>query len=167
MSVTEIHIRSIWSPDYIADGILGIDPSTLKATGVTHIVFDLDDTLARRRDSAISPGYLQFVRSLQAADFNVLIATNTPRNISTLTKRLNAEAVHPKGLSRKPLRSFYKRVIDKSGAAPDHIVMIGNHILNDIVGANRAGMTTVLVKPLRPRLSLAYRFYATYARIHG
>lgn len=163
----KIYSSSVLLPDYVADSVLDIDPGTLKQTGVTHIVFDLDKTLVRYRSNKISPDYLQLVVSLQEAGFVVLIGSNTRRDITSLTSLLGAQAIVPKGLSYKPHRSFYKRLVDAAGTSPDCMVMIGDHILNDAIGANLAGFNTILVRGLRSKTSLVYRAYIKRVLTHA
>mgnify|MGYP002703986462 CR=1 FL=1 len=39
--------------------------------------------------------------------------------------------------------------MERMGAAPEETVMVGDQIFTDILGANRAGVTPLLVKPIR------------------
>lgn len=110
------------------------------------MVFDLDDTLVPRGRSAPAQAYQELVQSLQESGFQVFIATNTRRDISRIEHELGVAVVRPAGFSMKPFASFYRRVIAKAGVGPQQIAMVGNHFVNDIIGANRAGLVTVLTK---------------------
>jgi len=139
---------SIWRPNYVIQNVLELDTNELRKTGITHIVFDLDDTLVPRRRHVLSVDHVHFIASLKTAGFAVLIGSNTRRNISPLAQMLNVEAIVPAGISIKPFASFYKRVVAAADTEPERIAMVGDHILNDVIGGNLAGLTTVWTLPL-------------------
>ncbi|HSX29076.1 MAG TPA: HAD hydrolase-like protein [Candidatus Saccharimonadales bacterium] len=155
----QITKTTIWYPRYVANTILDIDKATLARQGITHIAFDLDKTLLARGARRISPSYVRHIQSLRQAGFTILIGSNARREIRPVVQALDVAVVLPKGLSMKPFGSFYKRLIAAAGTTPDHIVMVGDHIINDAIGGNRAGCTTILVRGLRQKTSLAYRLY--------
>jgi HAD superfamily phosphatase (TIGR01668 family) len=143
--VIEISKPSVWLPNYIVESIVDLDSSRLHSRGITHIVFDIDKTLVEQRVNILSPEYLQFLRSLQHDGFTLLIGSNTRRNISGISKSLHIFPVQPKGLSYKPRKSFYQRIMAEAHTSPDHIAMVGDHIINDVIGPNRANFVTILV----------------------
>ena len=151
--------KSKWFPDYLADTILDIDPNTLQTLGITHVVFDLDNTLVHHGKNDLTNQYQEHIKLLAANGLSILLGTNTKRNVNDLAVTLQAIAVQPAGLSYKPFRSFYKRIIATAGTTPDHIAMVGDHIINDVYGANRTGLTTIIVRALHNRPSYIYRRY--------
>ncbi len=159
----KLNKRAFWLPNFVADTVLDIDADALQRAGITHVVFDLDETLVRRQTNVLTPRYRRFIHGLQAAGFTVMLGTNSRRNVTDLSTSLGIVAVQPRGLSYKPLPSFYTRVMTVADASPQHIVMVGDHIINDIAGANLSGLTTVLIKrrhSKRSRLRQAYIYLA-------
>ncbi|HEY4161143.1 MAG TPA: HAD hydrolase-like protein [Candidatus Saccharimonadales bacterium] len=154
-------------PDYVADSILDVDDATLKRRGITHLVFDADDTLVHRGQGGTAPEYAAYIRSLKRKGFSILIGTNAKRDLHPLAENLGADVISPRRLSYKPFRSFYTRIIAAADTAPEHIAMIGDNIINDVVGANRAGLVTVLVRPLHGNPTPVYRFYMRRALRHA
>ena len=49
--------------------------------------------------------------------------------------------------------------ITMAGAQPVHIAMVGDRLLNDVVGANRAGLTTILVNPYARKQQFHHHYY--------
>lgn len=141
----KIKHTSIWYPDYRAETMLDIDPHTLHAIGITHIVFDLDNTLVHRGLNAVKDDYTARIAALKKQGFNVLIGTNSRRDVDLIRQALDVVVVQPTKLSYKPRRSFYERVIRATGTSPTHIAMVGDHFINDVMGGNRSGLTTILV----------------------
>jgi hypothetical protein len=125
--------------------MLDIDAKALHNIGITHIVFDLDNTLVHRGVNSLADDYSARIEDLKQQGFTVLIGTNSKREISSIKQLLDVAVIQPTRLSYKPRRSFYRRVISAAGTSPKHIAMVGDHFINDVMGGNRAGLTTVLV----------------------
>lgn len=140
--------RSILSPDYIARSVLDIEPNTLKKAGIKFLVFDIDETLVPNRKNKLTEEYADFLRSLEEVGFHIIIGSNSRRDFSNITKHLKgASVVKPSKLAFKPLRGYYSKVISTTKVDPTQIAMIGDRIINDIIGGNISGLTTILVEP--------------------
>ena len=50
----------------------------------------------------------------------------------------------------KPSLSYYRKLIKLADLSPPEVVMIGDRLFQDILGANRAGINSVLVDKLGP-----------------
>ena len=51
----------------------------------------------------------------------------------------------------KPFRPNFKAalaLLAEQGVAPNQVVMIGDQVMTDVVGANRMGLPCILVKPI-------------------
>lgn len=141
----KIKHTSIWYPDFRAETMLDIDANTLHGIGITHLVFDLDNTLVHRGVNALKEEYSSRLSLMKQQGFTVLIGTNSRRDVQAIRSALDVQVIQPTKLSYKPRRSFYQRVINATGTSPNHIAMIGDHFINDVMGGNRAGLTTILV----------------------
>jgi HAD superfamily phosphatase (TIGR01668 family) len=159
----QVNHTSVWYPDYICDSILDVPVGILQRDGITHLVFDLDKTLVPHGANTISTEFLAFLHTAASAGFTILIGSNTKRDIRFLSELINLTSVQPIGFSYKPFASFYKRITAQAGVAPAHIAMIGDHIVNDIIGANQAGITTILVTGPHHRIAFLRRWYVRRA----
>jgi HAD superfamily phosphatase (TIGR01668 family) len=151
-------------PNFVATSVLDIDASSLLAVGITHLIFDLDRTLVPRRTDALPPNYRAHIRTLQEAGLTILIGTNSRRDTAALAKLLNVTVVRPHRFSMKPRRSFYARLVAQADTTPEHIAMAGDHIINDVIGPNRAGFTSILVTALTHRPTLIQQHYIRFVR---
>lgn len=98
--------------------------------------------------------------------FKIIIGSNSRRDFSNITKHLKVvEVVKPGKFSFKPLKGYYTRVINTTKVDKSQIAMIGDRILNDIVGGNVSGLTTILVEPYVQRRGIFHRSYIK--RIYG
>lgn len=51
----------------------------------------------------------------------------------------------------KPRRRGYERAMSQMGTTRETTLFVGDQIFTDIYGANRAGIRSVLVRPIHPR----------------
>lgn len=159
----KINRTSVYFPNYIARTIVDLQPLPLKQLGITHIVFDIDSTLVPHRGDTLTPEYIRHIKMLAQSGFTILIGSNTRRDISGLAATIGATVTVPVGISVKPRKSFYRRIIAASDTSPKHIAMVGDHIVNDIIGPNRVGFTTVLIEPVGRTPSWVFHAYTRMA----
>lgn len=135
-------------PDYIADTVAGIDFAYLRSNGIRAIYIDLDGTVVNRGTFDVPAPILQ---ALRKQSLDIYIATNRPvkRDLKNLKDDLGATGVvHPQGVWCKPLPPYYRKSIKAHGLQPKQVAMIGDRYLQDIFGANSAGLTTIVVRKL-------------------
>lgn len=155
--------NSIFYPDYIASSVLKIDIEELEKQGITHVVFDIDETVVPEKHNKLTKPYITFLQRLEEKEFILLIGSNSKRDFSEITQHINSEVVRPSHLSFKPLKNYYQKVIEATKTTPDHIAMVGDRILNDVVGANISGLTTILVEPYERKLTFLHKYYISRA----
>jgi len=126
--------------------IADIDYDRLHAIGKRLLLFDLDNTLGRRGTEHLPERILDFLRSLRDRGFAVGIVTNRRWNteVPALQKlRDFVPVVHAAG---KPRRRGFLELLERLGGTPADAVMIGDRRLTDILGANRLGIYSILVR---------------------
>lgn len=109
---------------------------------------DLDGTVVARGTYEVNP---KISEVLSSQPLPVYIATNRPksRDLKNLKEVLNAQGViHPRGMAGKPFPRYFKTACATHGLMPHETVMVGDRFLQDIIGANAAGLATVVVKKL-------------------
>ena len=53
------------------------------------------------------------------------------------------------GHAGKPKRGGYRKAMERTGRIPAQTAIVGDQIFTDILGGKRAGITTLLVRPIR------------------
>lgn len=155
----KVEKHSILYPDYIAKSVLELKPSDLKKIGVKYLVFDIDETLVPNRKNSITDEYAKFLRSLEKAGFKILIGSNSRRDFSNITKHFNTRVVKPGKFAFKPLKGYYSRIVDAAKVDAHEIAMVGDRILNDVIGGNISKFTTILVEPYIQKRGKIHKAY--------
>ena len=76
----------------------------------------------------------------------VCIASNRITNdLHKIADDLNADTVRASLTTRKPSVKFFHRVVELFETKPSNIVMVGDKLIADVYGGNKAGFKTVWV----------------------
>lgn len=100
---------SIFYPDYVIDTILELDPNRLKALRISHIAFDIDETLVPRHHDVLPDEYRRHLQAIADHGIGIFIASNTSRDLDSITKHIQAQLIKPSKLTFKPRRAYFKR----------------------------------------------------------
>lgn len=144
--------RVSFKPDFLAKDIASIDFKYLKKIGVTTCFIDLDGTVVGRSTFEVPAITSQILKD---SGLDIKIATNRPRSrsLENLEHQLNASGViHPKGFYAKPTKHYFQNALKEFGLKPTQVVMIGDRMLQDISGANRSGIYSLMVNKVGPSI---------------
>ena len=135
-----------FKPTWMVDAIYQITPHQLKKQGIKAVLTDLDNTLIAWNDPDGSEELKNWLLEMKNAGIPVIVVSNNN------SERV-ARAVAPFGLqyvhrALKPFSRGIKQGYRQLGLQKEDVVMIGDQIMTDIQGANRAGVRSILVKPI-------------------
>ena len=132
-------------PDFIATSVAGIDFGFLRSKGIKACFIDLDGTVVSRGTHDVEAS---IQKALKDSGLSVYIATNRPksRTLKSLKEDLSASGViHPSGLFPKPSKHYYQTALRAHNFKAYEVIMIGDRYIQDIFGANRAGLYSMVV----------------------
>lgn len=150
-----IYLKCI--PEYYLASIFEIPYEKLKKQGKNALLFDLDNTIIDYHESILSQETIEFLKKLEK-DFKIIIISNSGKKRVSKAVGEHFDYVYH---ATKPLKRGFKKAIKKIQLPVDQIVMIGDQLMTDIFGANRMGMTTVLVDAVARKTD---RFYTRLNR---
>lgn len=144
-------------PTSASENLLTIEPQLLWDSGKRLILLDADNTLLPWRSEEIPETSRLWVSRAQAIGFKIVLVSNTRNQarLQMLAKELNVTAAVGKF---KPSRSMFQFAMQQTGATPEEVVMIGDQIFTDVLGANRSGVDSILVHPLAEREFIGTKF---------
>ncbi len=159
-------------PDFYAATVTAIDFAALRKRGIRCIALDIDNTLIPHGGVELTPETIAFFREQRDAGTidTLAIATNRSRTrLGDLGAAMHADVrFHATGLRRKPFGSYFRELLSQMDCVASETAMVGDKVIQDIGGGNRAGLTTILVDPLGPALWLEKQlFRLTHTRAEG
>ena len=121
-------------PDIYIDSAYDIDYEGLYNKGYRGIIFDIDNTLVEH-GAPVTKKCSDLFDSLRAIGFDTCIISNNkePRYVSK---------------AAKPSPVNYIKAMDIMGTDRNNTFFVGDQLFTDVWGANRAGIMSVLVKPI-------------------
>lgn len=133
-------------PDAYFRSVLDIDASRLAAQGVRAVFLDLDNTILPRGLHVVPVSIAAWVQGLKDAGLKVCILSNSNKpKVAEVARQLELPAIQG---AKKPLGRGFAEALELCGVTPGQAVIVGDQTYTDILGAHRAGMRGILVRPL-------------------
>lgn len=123
------------------------------------VLFDLDNTLLPYDNSDVTEAIQTLFSSLKTLGYQVMIVSNsTSSRVKTTAEILDVPWLKS---AKKPLKYGFKKALQTLQAEPDTTLFIGDQLMTDVWGANRVGMTPILVRAIKRK---SERWYTRFNR---
>ncbi|MFD1705480.1 YqeG family HAD IIIA-type phosphatase [Siminovitchia sediminis] len=133
-------------PDEYVKSVFSIDPAALKAKGVKGIITDLDNTLVEWDRPEATPQLIEWLEELKNHDMKVtIVSNNNEQRVGEFSNPLNIPFICR---AKKPSRKAFLQAMKEMRLSREETVIIGDQLLTDVFGGNRAGLYTILVVPV-------------------
>jgi HAD superfamily phosphatase (TIGR01668 family) len=145
-------MRGLRRPTVMAEKIWEVDLEALWERGVRGLLLDLDNTLVNWNAEELRPQVREWVEAAKRRGMRLCLVSNAlyGRRVKRVAEALGIESVVRAG---KPLPRAFRRGMARLGTEAAHTGAIGDQVFTDLVGANWAGLTTVLLAPLEAKES--------------
>jgi len=141
-------------PRMYVDTLLDIPLDELAAAGLRAFIFDLDNTITEWNSQELRAEVEAWFKLIRERGFKACILSNNgEQRIVRISQRLGIPFIHR---ARKPLRRSFLQAVALMEVQTSETAVIGDQIFTDVLGGNRAGLYTILVKPLARK-----EFYGT------
>ena len=121
-----------YMPDFAVEAVYDLTVPSLQAQGIKAVLVDLDNTLIAWNNPDGTPEMKQWLHDLRDAGIRIIVVSNN-------TKKRVQRAVEKFGIDRAMKEFHYEK---------SEVVMVGDQLMTDIRAAHRAGIRSILVKPL-------------------
>ncbi len=126
--------------------ITKISHKELLNKGIKGLMLDVDGTLIAGNQTKIDKTVMEWIIETKKHIDLYLVSNNPSRErIETIANQLNLKYTYR---ALKPRRGSILKAIDNLGIEKSSIGIIGDRVFTDILGGNRLGIYTVLVKPM-------------------
>ncbi len=128
--------------------IFDLEPKKLATYGVRLLLADLDNTLVPYGVPEPDERLRQWTRELSAHGITLFILSNNrgPHRVRIFAEALGVPYI---GHAGKPRPHSFHRAMEHTGCKPEETAIVGDQIFTDVCGGNRAGITTILVSPIK------------------
>jgi len=133
-----------------AESLAAVDLDALSSAGIRYLLVDLDNTLLPWNEYNVPEESRLWVEDAKKRGMKICIASNTrnPRRLNQIAESLGVYCIYKAG---KPLGGRLCLAVEVMDGRVKNTALIGDQIFTDVLGGNRLGMFTVLVKPMHKR----------------
>lgn len=139
---------ALFRAGFLADNIYEISGAALGRRGIRLLLADLDNTLVPYGVPLPDEKLKSWRDELAAHGVTLFILSNN-RHESRPRTFAQALDVPYIGHAGKPKTASFVKAMEQMGVAPEQTAIVGDQIFTDVLGGNRAGVATILVKPIR------------------
>lgn len=135
-------------PHGFYQSVLDIRPEELTRRGITLLLADLDNTLVPYKVPEPTQELKRWKEELAAGGVELFLLSNS-RKPGRPKRFADALGIDFVGHAGKPKRGGFLAAMERTGRTPAQTAIVGDQIFTDIWGGRRAGITALLVRPIR------------------
>lgn len=135
-------------PNEYEDSTYLIDFEKKYKEGYRGLLFDIDNTLVPHGAPADERAKELFEKLKKTGFKCCLISNNKEERVKSFNDEVNVNYIYD---AHKPSVKGYKHAMHIMGTNESNTLFVGDQIFTDVYGANRAGINTILVKPIHPK----------------
>jgi len=147
---------SKFRPNLYYSAFWEIDFRELERRGIKNLIIDVDSTIAHKDSKEVDPRVRNVLRKVLESGViknaclvsNIMAGKHREKRVAKMAGKLNIPYVAARFYHRKPGSKPFIKGLEYMNATPGETAVIGDQIFTDILGGNRLGMLTILVKPL-------------------
>lgn len=125
-----------------------VDYESLYRQGYRGVIFDIDNTLVPHGAPADARAKKLFSHLKELGYFWCFLSNNQEPRVRSFADEVGGAYLFKAG---KPKRGGYEEAMRIMGTDRGNTLFVGDQIFTDVYGANRAGIRTILVKPIHPK----------------
>ncbi len=135
-------------PRVWAQSAYGLPYEKMARKGIRGLIFDVDNTLAFH-DVPADGRAVELFHRLHGLGFKTcLLSNNKEPRVKAFAQAVGAFYVFKGG---KPGVKGYQKSMELMGTGKADTAAVGDQLFTDILGANRAGIYSILVTPMNPK----------------
>jgi hypothetical protein len=134
--------------DVEVSAITELSPQWFQEHGIRLMLLDFDNTIVPYTTAEPSEEFVSWLRETRQAGVQVMVVSNSrkSRRVPDFCEKRDIPYIKRAG---KPRPKGIRKAMEQQGFLPGETAMAGDQTFTDILGGNLAGVTSVLVYPIR------------------
>ena len=120
----------------------------LYGEGYRGVIFDIDNTLVPHGAPADERARKLFARLKEIGFASCLLSNNQEPRVKMFNRDIGTEYIYN---AHKPSVKNYVRAMELMGTDRETTLFVGDQLFTDVWGAKRAGIRSILVRPIHPK----------------
>lgn len=149
-------------PNEWLDSTYEIDFDFLYAKGLRGVIFDIDNTLVPHGAPADDRAKALFAHLKALGIDACLLSNNQEPRVKSFNDQVQVHYIYN---AHKPSVKNYEQAMKLMHTDKTNTIFVGDQLFTDVLGANLAGIPTILVKPIHPKEEIQIVFKRYLERI--
>lgn len=133
-------------PTVIADSLPELTPRLLEQRGIKLLMLDFDNTIVPYTTNGPTEAMEQWLREMTASPISLCVVSNSRKNrVKVFCETYSLDCITH---ARKPFSKGIRQCLAKYGLPAERCALVGDQIYTDVLGANCAGVQSILVKAI-------------------
>ena len=134
-------------PQRMTKALTDVTPELLRSQNIRLLMLDFDNTIVPYTTSEPTEEFLHWKEQLAHAGISMMVVSNSrkSRRVPDFCEKWDIPWIRHAG---KPNPKGIRSAMERMGQTPAHTAMAGDQTFTDILGANLAGVTSILAYPL-------------------
>lgn len=133
-------------PKIIVDSVTEISPRFLRERGIRLLMLDFDNTIVPYTTSTPTVEMSDWLKAMVQSEIQVCVVSNSKRDrVKVFCKKYGLPCITH---AKKPFQKGIRECLKQFGISPKECALAGDQIYTDTMGANTAGVTSILVKAI-------------------
>ena len=133
-------------PKVVASELCDLTPERLSGLGVRLLMLDFDNTVVPYTTDIPTGSVLAWLDSMRSSDIQLCVVSNSRKGRAV--KFCEAHGIACITHANKPFPKGIQECIRRFGIPLEQCALVGDQIFTDTLGANCAGVTSILVKAI-------------------
>ena len=159
-------------PRLMTDSLTDLTPELLRENNVRLLMLDFDNTIVPYTTDVPTADMERWLSRMNASEIQICVVSNSHKN--RVPAFCQARGIDCITHAKKPFSKGIRECLGKYGIPASQAALVGDQIYTDTLGANCAGVTSILIKAIhnhtfwlkaRHVLELPFIFLARNRRI--
>ena len=139
-------MRFPFLPTLITDSVTDLSPDVLRNRGIRLLMLDFDNTIVPYTTNIPTEAVSTWLERMKASDIQICVVSNSHKErVKIFCKGLGIPCVTH---AKKPFLKGIRECMDQYPLPAENCALAGDQIYTDVLGANCAGVQSVLVKAI-------------------
>ena len=133
-------------PDVILKRLTELTPELLSARGISFLMMDFDNTIVPYTTDVPTEPMRAWLEQMKSSNIRLCVVSNSKRpRVVTFCRTYGLDCITH---ARKPFQKGISECLTRFHLRPSQTAMVGAQIYTDVLGANCAGLTSILVSAI-------------------
>ena len=133
-------------PVLLTDRVTNLTPEFLREQGTRLLMLDFDNTIVPYTTDIPTPEMAAWLAQMGRSDIQICVVSNSRRDrVKVFCERLGIPCITH---ARKPFSKGIRQCMEQFAVPPAQCALVGDQIFTDTLGANCAGVRSILVKAI-------------------